>query len=94
MCPLAADYLLVGHTHLPFSKPGVLNPGSVGQPKHGAPRVSYAIWDGRAMRLESAAYDFEATVGKIDRLPLTAQVKEDLSTVLRTGSASALKPLA
>jgi len=86
---LAADVLLTGHTHMPFSKQceerRVLNPGSVGQPKHGTPRACYAVWSGGTIHLESAEYDVEATVAKINRLPLSPQVKNDLSQVLRWG---------
>ena len=47
-----ADIIALGHTHVPFrytaqKKPfrGVLNPGSVGQPRDGDPRASFAIVD-------------------------------------------------
>jgi diadenosine tetraphosphatase ApaH/serine/threonine PP2A family protein phosphatase len=40
--------LVVGHTHLPFRRPGpggveVVNPGSVGMPFDGDPRAAYAL---------------------------------------------------
>lgn len=42
-----ADVLLLGHTHVPFVKRVgetlVVNPGSVGQPRDGDPRASYAV---------------------------------------------------
>lgn len=44
-----AKLLVLGHTHVPFAKETekgvVLNPGSVGQPRDGDPRSSYAIFD-------------------------------------------------
>lgn len=86
-----AGVLLVGHTHLPFQRTVashvVVNPGSVGQPKHGAPRACYAIWEDGALRLESSAYPCEETVAKVRALPVPSEVRADLEAVLRTGSA-------
>jgi hypothetical protein len=39
------------------------------------------------IRLESAAYAVEETIAKIRALPVPAEVRGDLITVLRTGSA-------
>jgi protein phosphatase len=90
----SADVLLVGHTHLPFRRQlgrrMVANPGSAGQPKHGAPRACYAIWDNGELRLESAEYAVEETVGKIRTLPVSPEVEADLIAVLEAGSTTAL----
>ncbi len=55
------DVLLLGHTHVPFAKRVdgtlVVNPGSVGQPRDGDPRASYAELD-----LDT----LEATIHRID----------------------------
>lgn len=44
-----ADLLILGHTHCPyvrkFASGIVVNPGSIGQPRDGDPRGSYAIYD-------------------------------------------------
>lgn len=44
-----ADLLILGHTHVPFvvrlASGTVLNPGSVGQPRDGDPRASFALFD-------------------------------------------------
>jgi putative phosphoesterase len=81
---------LVGHTHIPFRRSLetrlVVNPGSVGQPKHGRGEVRYAIWQDGRISLESVAYEVERTVAKLRRLPLSAEVFEDLAFVLRNGS--------
>ncbi len=86
----SADVLLVGHTHRPFHRRlasrMVVNPGSLGQPKHGASRVCYAIWEDGDVRLESREYPFEETVAKIRDLPVSEAVRNDLIQVLRTGS--------
>lgn len=88
----AVDIELVGHTHIPFRRllgtRSVVNPGSVGQPKHGRAEVCYAIWQDGKLRLESAVYDVEETVEKLRRLSLSAAVFEDLAFVLRNGSIS------
>jgi len=88
----SADVLLVGHTHVPFCRRAgsgmVVNPGSVGQPKHGAARACYVLWEDGEFRLESAEYPVEDTVAKIEALPLSPEVRADLSRVLRTGMAS------
>jgi protein phosphatase len=80
---------LVGHTHLPFQRTlatrTIVNPGSVGQPKHGRAEACFAIWQDGAITLESAPYDFERTIGKLRRLGFSAAVFEDLASVLRNG---------
>jgi protein phosphatase len=85
---VSADCLLVGHTHTPFVQPAgvsmVVNPGSLGQPKTGATKACYAVWENGAV-LRSAAYDLERTLGKIDRMPVSVGVRESLKAVLRTG---------
>jgi putative phosphoesterase len=81
---------LVGHTHLPFDRAAgsrrIVNPGSVGQPKHGKPEARYAIWQDGCLSLHAVAYDFEQTIAKLRDLPLSLAVVEDLAFVLRTGS--------
>jgi len=83
--------VLVGHTHLPFQRvyagKTVVNPGSVGQPKHGRAEARYAIWQDGEITLGAAAYDVERTVEKLRRLRLSEDVFEDLTFVLRHGVA-------
>jgi putative phosphoesterase len=85
---LSADILLVGHTHTPFvqSVGGslVVNPGSLGQPKTGATQACYASWD-NGIVLETADYPLESTLNKIDRMPVSSGVREDLKAVLVSG---------
>lgn len=46
---IAPDIVILGHTHKPYVKKVdgtlIVNPGSVGQPRDGDPRASYAIVD-------------------------------------------------
>ena len=85
----SASVILAGHTHLPFQRTRgdrtVVNPGSVGQPKHGRAAASYAIWEGGTIALRSVAYDVESTIEKLRRLPLSFAVFDDLAFVLRNG---------
>jgi predicted phosphodiesterase len=86
---VAADVLLVGHTHLPFIREGrgrtVTNPGSPGQPKNGCPEACYALWDGMRIELKSFPYAYEKTIAKLSALGFRSEVLNDLAAVLRTG---------
>ncbi|MFZ0640694.1 MAG: metallophosphoesterase family protein [Candidatus Acidiferrales bacterium] len=91
-CRLAGtEVLLVGHTHIPFSRQIgntlVVNPGSLGQPKSGAPRASYAVLKDGRLDLRSFAYPVDKTAEKIRAMPISVAIQEDLITVLRTGAA-------
>jgi putative phosphoesterase len=56
----------LGHTHVPYSWSGeagrVFNPGSVGQPRDGDPRASYAVVtvDGGAVALDLRRVEYDA----------------------------------
>lgn len=85
---VSADVLLVGHTHTPFVQSIgtslVVNPGSLGQPKTGNSKACFAIWEDEAI-LQSANYDLEGTLTKVDKMPVSARVRDDLKAVLRSG---------
>ena len=89
---LQADIVLTGHTHLPFTmnleKRQVVNPGSVGQPKHGAPMACYAIWDDGRLSLQSCRYAVEETVKKLFSLPVPMEIRSQLEAVLLSGFPS------
>jgi len=71
-----ADLLILGHTHVPYlieSRRGIIvNPGSVGQPRDGDPRASYALLDTEAREVEHrrVEYPIDETAEEIDRLGL------------------------
>jgi diadenosine tetraphosphatase ApaH/serine/threonine PP2A family protein phosphatase len=50
----------------------LVNPGSVGQPRDGDPRASFAIWDRRARSISflRVGYDVDRVVGELARLGL------------------------
>jgi protein phosphatase len=89
-----SDVLLCGHTHIPFTREvkgvRVVNPGSLGQPKVGAPQACYAIWEDGEISLQSMPYDYKATISAIrslSALGVPARVKQALIHVLESGGA-------
>ena len=93
----AAEILLCGHTHVPFvrrvgpqGRGTVANPGSVGQPKSGSPQANYAVWTGEELQLRSASCPWQATVEKLQEIPLTLAVRAALVEALRTGKGAGL----
>ena len=83
------DLLVLGHTHKPYAiEHGdalLLNPGSIGQPRDGDPRASYAIVEiaeGKINpHIHRVKYDIERTQEKMKRLGLP----EPLATRLGLG---------
>lgn len=88
---VAADYVILGHTHLPMVRRLgsrlVINPGSVGQPRDGDPRASYALIEDGAVTLKRAAYDVGRTVRDLRTLGLEAAITDRLVALLETGRA-------
>ena len=85
-----ADVMALGHTHLAFqwrSETGglVFNPGSVGQPRHGDARASYAILSvepgGVTVEAGQVEYDAERAARKI----LESGLPPSLATQLLSG---------
>ncbi len=72
-----AKLLVLGHTHMPyqaqFPTGHVINPGSVGQPRDGDPRASYAILDSSEWTFSTVrvVYDQRTVMEKIreNKLP-------------------------
>jgi putative phosphoesterase len=83
------NFLLLGHTHEPmktrFRKTLVVNPGSVGQPKHGDARAAYAVWTDGQVELRRTEYDVEQTIRAYEGLGLEPHTVDMLAEVLRTG---------
>ncbi|MDG6975490.1 MAG: metallophosphoesterase family protein [Nitrososphaerota archaeon] len=86
------NLLLLGHTHVPYEiKDGtrwIVNPGSVGMPKDGDPRASYAVLDTstRDVQLERVDYDVELVVSELRQLIGDERsIFEQLANGLRTG---------
>ncbi len=84
-----ADVVCVGHTHIPFvlnlGEKIVLNPGSVGQPRDGDPRCSYAVIENGRIEIRRVAYDIDATLMSMRAAGLSADVLDLAEQMLRTG---------
>ncbi len=87
-----ADVVCVGHTHQPYvlevGDKLVINPGSVGQPRDGDPRASYAVIEDYTVDLKRIEYPVEDTLASIHASSLPDHAKDMLSEVFRTGAAS------
>ncbi len=86
------DVICVGHTHQPYvlevGNKLVINPGSVGQPRDGDPRTSYAVLepDSRKVELRRLEYPVEETVRAVQESNLAEPDKEMLIEAFRTGN--------
>jgi putative phosphoesterase len=93
-----ADVVCVGHTHQPYVlEVGgrlVINPGSVGQPRDGDPRASYAVIEDNKVELKRVEYPVEETVRLVQESVLPDQAKEMLTVVFRNGAAPTRTPAA
>lgn len=91
-----ADVVCVGHTHIPYvlevGDKLVINPGSLGQPRDGDPRASYAVLEDYRVELKRIDYPIEETVRTIEASTLPEQAKESLARVFRTGGGSQAPP--
>jgi putative phosphoesterase len=86
---LKADYVGVGHTHQQFQltvgKTTIINPGSVGLPRDGDPRVRYAIIENGQVTFKQTEYDIESTVAELKNTPYPMKAQAMLAEVYRTG---------
>lgn len=84
-----ADIILAGHTHIPFfmhvKDKLILNPGSVGQPRDGDPRLSYALIEGNSVILKRKEYEIQKTIDALCRTSLAGEVTDQLAKILKTG---------
>ena len=84
-----ADWLLLGHTHRPLLRAVgptvVLNPGSAGQPRAGAPFATYAIWEDGDAFLVQRRYGVEHVVDRLAATSLDEHARSRLARTLRTG---------
>jgi len=89
-----AEVVLVGHSHEPFVRRvddrWIVNPGSLGLPKDGDPRGSYATWEDGTFVLHRIAYDAERAAARLLALDLPPDITRPLAALLRTGSVASL----
>ena len=83
------DILFVGHTHVPlkvqFQRTLVVNPGSVGLPRDGDPRASYAIWQEDTVHLRKVPYAIDETIRAFAGLDMDESMRQRLLADLNTG---------
>ncbi len=58
---------------------------SLGQPRHGTPQGTYAVWLDGALAIQHLRCDFRATQRKLAHLPLDPELVQDLQTILERG---------
>jgi putative phosphoesterase len=84
-----ADVICVGHTHVPYvlevGDKLVINPGSVGQPRDGDPRPSYAVIEDYKVDLKRRDYPIEEVVATVQASTLPDMAKDMLAEIFRTG---------
>ncbi len=89
---LPGGTLLVGHTHHPFTllleDHRIVNPGSLGQPKHGIPEACYAVWQDGEITLRSYSYPLAETRAKILAMPVADGIRRGLARVLLNASGT------
>ncbi len=82
-----AEIILMGHTHMPFMREVggklMVNVGSVGQPRDGIPKASYAVIEDGRVELKRVDYDVERAAARVRELPLDALTREQLIHILR-----------
>jgi len=83
------DFVCAGHTHIPFhldlGRVQVINPGSVGQPRDGDPRCSYAVIENGTVEIRRVDYDIDATLEQMKETGIDSETLELAENVLRTG---------
>ncbi len=86
---IEADFVCVGHTHLPFHLEldgmQVLNPGSIGQPRDGNPQGSYAIVEDGRVTFHRFEYDIEAALENVRNSGITGEALRVAEHSLRSG---------
>ena len=91
-----ADYVCVGHTHIPFhldlGRVQLINPGSVGQPRDGDPRCSYAVIENGVVENRRVPYDIGATVRQMEESGVESSAVEMAENVLRSGGTVTESP--
>ncbi len=76
------EIVFLGHTHLPMDrrvgKKRFINPGSVGQPRDGDPRASYAVWEEGKVNFKRMDYDIGGVKEKLSAKDFPARTKRIL----------------
>ncbi|HYE83963.1 MAG TPA: metallophosphoesterase family protein [Clostridia bacterium] len=91
MSGLEEDILVCGHTHKPYyRKYGnklLVNAGSAGKPKTGAPKANYVIIDLKGTAAETEIYEVEYEYEKTARAIEEMGLPQEFADIIRTGKA-------
>lgn len=86
---IEADFVCVGHSHVPFhldlGSMQVVNPGSVGQPRDGDWRASYAIIEDGQVSLHRTEYDLEDCLRQMRQTSVEPWAVQLAEAILRSG---------
>ncbi|MBI3913875.1 MAG: metallophosphoesterase family protein [Chloroflexi bacterium] len=84
-----ADVTFYGHTHIPslrrVGNQWLVNPGSLGQPRHGLPSATYAVWQDGDLKIQHIDYDPRAVMQRLALLPLDPEYIVRLQQTLARG---------
>jgi putative phosphoesterase len=84
-----ANFVCAGHSHLPFhldlNTIQVVNPGSVGQPRDGDWRASYAIIEDGKVSLRRVEYDIDACLAQMRTSSVPTWSVDLAEAILRSG---------
>ncbi len=84
-----ADVVFLGHTHVPairqVGSTVLVNPGSLGQPRHGVPSPTYAVWEDGELQIRHIHYDFSPVLWKLSLLPLDSEHVARLQAIIQKG---------
>ena len=82
---IAAEFVLLGHTHIQFKKhvgrTTVVNPGSIGLARDGG-QACYAVLRDGKIDLRRVEYDVQKTIAALSTAPISQFSKEGLAGVL------------
>ncbi len=86
---IRADVVLLGHTHVPairrVDNTHIVNPGSLGQPRHGLPSATYAVWEDGHLQIKHIDYNPRPTQIKLNLMSLDPEAVDRLGDILRKG---------
>ena len=84
-----ADVVLLGHTHVPairrVGSTHIVNPGGLGQPRHGLPSATYAVWEDGHLQIKHIDYDPRPTQNKLALMALDPEITLRLREILARG---------
>jgi putative phosphoesterase len=91
LAQIDVDVVCCGHTHHPYvlevGEKLVINPGSVGQPRDGDPRASYAVIEDYKVELKRVEYPVEETIEAVANSGLAEGDRKMLEEVFRRGAS-------